>query len=159
MVSSETNDAEGQAMKLIAILFAMGTSLGLAACATSGANDEGKPLPVVVRGNEDVRIDTGGIPPDKQGDVYLVLQQRDASARRCYQDVLNEKKTREFKGSVKVLLSLNTDGTARAVKFMGGTLNNKDVEDCLVATIKEFEFPKLDRAGDIQYEYRFEPQY
>jgi hypothetical protein len=146
-------------MKLIAILFAMGTSLGLAACATSGANDEGKPLPVVVRGNEDVRIDTGGIPPDKQGDVYLVLQQRDASARRCYQDVLNEKKTREFKGSVKVLLSLNTDGTARAVKFMGGTLNNKDVEDCLVATIKEFEFPKLDRAGDIQYEYRFEPQY
>ena len=144
-------------MKLIAILFAMGTSLGLAACATSGANDEGKP--VVVRGSEDIRIDTGGIPPDKQGDIYLVLQQRDASARRCYQDVLNEKKTRDFKGTVKLLLSVSTDGTARAVKIMGGTLNNKDVESCLVETVKQFEFPRLDRAGDIQYEYRFEPQY
>lgn len=144
-------------MKLIAVLFAMGASFALAACATSGSTDERKP--VIVRGNDDMKIDTGGIPPDKQGDIYLVLQQRDASARRCYQDVLNEKKTREFKGTVRILLSLNTDGSARGVRVTGGTLGNKDVEDCLVQTVKEFEFPKLDRAGDIQYEYRFEPQY
>ena len=141
-------------MKLIAILFAMGTCLALSACATSGG-DENRPNPVVVRGGEDIRIDTGGIPPDKQADIYLVLQQRDASARRCYQDVLNEKKTRDFKGTVKILLTLNTNGTARAVKVMGGTLNNKDVENCLIQTIKEFEFP----TGDIQYDYKFEPQY
>ena len=42
---------------------------------------------------------------------------------------------------------------------MGGTLNNKDVENCLVETVKQFEFPKLDRGGDLQYEYTFEPQY
>jgi len=146
-------------MKLIAILFAMGTCFALGACATSGGGDEGKPTPVVVRGSEDIRIDTGGIPPDKQADIYLVLQQRDASARRCYQDVLNEKKTREFKGTVKIMLSLNTNGSARAVKIMGGSLNNKDVETCLIQTIKEFEFPTVDRAGDIQYDYKFEPQY
>jgi hypothetical protein len=45
------------------------------------------------------------------------------------------------------------------VKIVGGSLDNKDVEDCLVQTIKEFEFPKLDRSGDVQYEYKFEPQY
>lgn len=145
-------------MKLIAILFAMGTCLA-GACATSGNGEEGAPLPRVVHGNEDMRIDTGGIPPDKQADIILVLQQRDASARRCYQDELNEKKTRDFKGTVKILLSLDTTGTARAVKIMGGTLNNKDVESCLVQTVKEFEFPKLDRPGDIQYDYKFEPQY
>jgi hypothetical protein len=146
-------------MKLIAILFAMGTCFALGACATSGNGDEGNPTPRVVHGNEDIRIDTGGIPPDKQADIILVLQQRDASARRCYQDELNEKKTREFKGTVKILLSLNTNGSAKAVKIVGGTLNNKGVEACLVQTVKEFEFPKLDRAGDIQYDYKFEPQY
>jgi hypothetical protein len=146
-------------MKLIAILFAMGTCFALGACATSGGGDEGRSTPTVVHGNEDIRIDTGGIPPDKQADIYLVLQQRDASARRCYQDVLNEKKTREFKGTVKILLSLNTNGTASAVRVAGGTLNNKDVENCLIQTVKEFEFPKLDRSGDIQYDYKFEPQY
>jgi hypothetical protein len=141
-------------MKLSAMLVAMGTCLALGACATS----EDRP-PVIVRGGEEIRVDTGGIPPDKQADIYLVLNQRDASARKCYQDVLNEKKTREFKGTVKILLSLNTNGTARAVKIMGGTLNNRDVESCLVETVKQFEFPKLDRGGDLQYEYTFEPQY
>jgi hypothetical protein len=145
-------------MKLIAILFAMGTCFALGACATSGGGEETGPARVV-HGGEDIRIDTGGIPPDKQADIYLVLQQRDASARRCYQDVLNEKKTREFKGTVKILLSLNTNGTASAVRIMGGSLNNKDVEGCLIQTVKEFEFPKLDRGGDIQYDYKFEPQY
>jgi hypothetical protein len=144
-------------MKRNAMLFATGISLALGACAST--NDESRPVPVVVRGNEEIRVDTGGIPPDKQADIYLVLNQRDASARKCYQDVLNEKKTREFKGSVKVLLSLTTSGTARAVRITGGTLNNKDVENCLVETVKQFEFPKLDRGGDIQYEYTFEPQY
>jgi hypothetical protein len=146
-------------MKLIAMLFAMGTCFALGACATSGGGDEGGSTPRVVHGNEDIRIDTGGIPPDKQADIYLVLQQRDASARRCYQDVLNEKKTRQFQGTVKILLSLNTNGTASAVRVTGGTLNNKDVENCLIQTVKEFEFPKLDRGGDIQYDYKFEPQY
>lgn len=144
-------------MKLNAMLFAMGICLALNACATTSGGDQDKP--VVVRGGEDIRVDTGGIPPDKQADVFLVLQQRDASARKCYQDVLNEKHTREFKGTVKILLSLTPAGTAKDVKIMGGTLNNKDVENCLVATVKEFEFPKLDRGGDIQYDYTFEPQY
>jgi pectate lyase len=144
-------------MKLNAMLFAMGVSLAVGACATSGSGDGERVT--VVRGDEDVRVDTGGIPPDKQADIYLVLNQRDASARKCYQDVLNEKKTREFKGTVKVLLTLTTAGTAKAVKITGGTLKNPDVENCLVQTVKEFEFPKLDRGGDIQYEYTFEPQY
>jgi hypothetical protein len=144
-------------MKLNAMLFATGISLALSACATSGGSED-RP-PTVIRGNDDVRIDTGGIPPDKQAEVILVLQQRDASARKCYQDVLNEKHSRDFKGRVTLLLSLTTAGTAKSVKIMGGTLKNKEVEDCLVSTVKEFEFPKLDRGGDIQYDYTFEPQY
>jgi hypothetical protein len=147
-------------MRMNAILFAMGTCLALGACAsTSGAGDDDKPIPVIVRGGDEMTVNTGGIPPDKQADVQLVLQQRDASARRCYQDVLNEKHTREFKGTVKIMLSLNTNGTAKAVKITGGTLNNQDVESCLVQTLKDFEYPKLDRPGDVQYEYKFEPQY
>jgi hypothetical protein len=69
------------------------------------------------------------------------------------------KHTREFKGRVTILLSLNTDGTARAARVMKSTLNSKEVENCLIETVKQFEYPKLDRAGDFQYDYTFEPQY
>jgi pectate lyase len=146
-------------MRMNALLFTMGTCLALGACATSGSTGDDQSVPVLVRGSEDVRMDTSGIPPDKQADIYLVLNQRDASARKCYQDVLNEKHSRDFKGTVKILLTLGTDGSTKAAKVVGGTLKNKDVEDCLIRTVKEFEFPKLDRGGDLQYEYTFEPQY
>jgi TonB family protein len=146
-------------MRLNAILLAMGVTISLTACATSGnKRDEGAP-PVIIRNGEEMQVDTGGLPPDKQADIYLVLNQRDASARKCYQDMLNEKKTRDFKGTVKILMTLNTEGQATSVRVTGGSLNNKEVEDCLVETVKEFEFPKMDRGGDIQYEYTFEPQY
>lgn len=145
-------------MRLDVILLAMGVTVTLTACATSSKRDDGAP-PVIIRNGEEIQVSTGGLPPDKQADIYLVLNQRDASARKCYQDVLNEKKTRDFKGTVKLLMTLNTEGQATSIRVTGGTLNNKDVEDCLVETVKEFEFPKMDRGGDIQYEYTFEPQY
>jgi hypothetical protein len=158
-VFHEPSAAEDHAMRMSTIFFMIGSCLALGACASTGALDDSKPVPILIRGGEEVKLDTSGIPPDKQADIYLVLQQRDSSARKCYQDVLNEKHTREFKGTVKLLLSLNTNGTAKNVRIMGGTLNNKDVESCLIETVREFEFPKLDRSGDMQYEYTFEPQY
>jgi hypothetical protein len=90
-------------MKLIAILFAMGTTLALG-CMRHDRRQTTKasPFPIVVRGNEHDH-DRHRRDPARQASrrASLVLQQRDASARRCYQDVLNEKKTREFKGTDK----------------------------------------------------------
>ena len=57
--------------------------------------------------------ETGGISPDKQAEVQLLLQQRDPSTLRCYQDVLDEKHDRAFKGTVIVLLELEPGRRAR----------------------------------------------
>jgi hypothetical protein len=111
-----------------------------------------------VRDDTQIVIDTGGVPPDKEAEIKLLLQSRDSSARRCYQDVLNEKHTREFKGTVKVIITIDTAGHGRP-RVAGGTLGNQEVADCLLGVLRDFEYPKLDRGGDVQYEYKFEPQY
>ena len=89
----------------------------------------------------------------------LVLQQREVSTRKCYQDVLNEKQRPRLPGHVKVLIALRhrRRGPGRA----GGRrhLNNKEVQDCLVDTIRRFEFPQLAQPGEVQYEFRFRPAY
>jgi hypothetical protein len=121
-------------------------------------------------GEERVRIvrpaeqssEQGGIPPDKQAEIQLVLQQRDPSTLKCYSDVLNDKHDRAFKGSVAVIVTLEPTGeTSKAsdVKIVNSTLNNKEVHDCLIEKIKEFEFPKLDHGGSMQYVYHFQPAY
>ncbi len=112
----------------------------------------------VIKNPESASVEKGGISPDKQADVQLLLQQRDPSTLRCYQDVLDEKHDRAFKGTVIVLLSLEPGGKGSA-KVIGGTLNNKEVSDCLISKLDEFEYPQVEQSGTMQYVYKFEPAY
>lgn len=112
----------------------------------------------VVKNPATASMETGGISPDKQAEVQLLLQQRDPSTLRCYQDVLDEKHDRAFKGTVIVLLSLQPGGKGSA-KVIGGTLNNKEVSDCLISKLDEFEYPQVEQSGTMQYVYKFEPAY
>lgn len=129
--------------------------MGVAGCASSGG---GQQRSTVVRGPEQT-AETGGISPDKQAEIQLLLQQRNPSTLKCYTDVLNEKRDRAFKGTVAVLLTLEPSGQASEVSIVNSTLNNKEVHDCLIDRIKQFEFPQLEHRGTMQYVYHFEPAY
>ena len=112
----------------------------------------------VVKNPAQASVETGGISPDKQAEVQLLLQQRDPSTLRCYQDVLDEKHDRAFKGTVIVLLTISPGGKGSA-KVTGGTLNNKEVSDCVIEKLNEFEYPQVVQTGTMQYVYKFEPAY
>jgi len=134
--------------------FALFSTLALGCADTS----EGGGNVRVVQNPGTASVEKGGISPDKQADVQLLLQQRDPSTLRCYQDVLDEKHDRAFKGTVIVLLSLEPGGKGSA-KVIGGTLNNKEVSDCLISKLNEFEYPQVEQSGTMQYVYKFEPAY
>jgi len=137
---------------------ALGLLVVLPACASSSGSQSNEPQYNVIKPS-DAPPETGGVPPDKENEINLLLQQREPSARKCYQDVLNEKHDRAFQGTVRVLISIQPTGRASEVKVVGGTLTDETVQSCLVQTIKEFEFPQLAQAGEVQYEYRFRPAY
>jgi hypothetical protein len=116
----------------------------------------------VVKNPEERSSGEKGIPPDKEAEVQLLLQQRNPSTLKCYSDVLNEKHDRAFKGTVIVLLSLEPSGgqsKAADVKIIGGTMTDKEVTSCVVDKLKEFDYPEIQAAGTMQYVYRFEPAY
>ena len=150
-IAAVTRKLFGSEIAVLALL----STLTVAACAeTSDSNERS----VRVVKNQEVAAQTGGISPDKEAEVQLLLQQRDPSTLRCYQDVLDEKHDRAFKGTVIVLLELTPAGKATA-KVTGGTLNNKEVSDCLVEKLNDFEYPQVAQKGTMQYVYRFEPAY
>src|SRR5450755_3442331 len=135
----------------------LGAQLATLALVCADATETGEPRVRVVK-NADTTAEVGGISPDKEAEVQLLLQQRDPSTLRCYQDVLDEKHDRAFKGTVIVLLELTPAGKASA-QVTGGTLNNKEVSDCLVEKLNDFEYPQVPQTGTMQYVYRFEPAY
>jgi len=140
----------------LAVLFAV-TSTG---CAEGSAGGGGGVN--VVKNPEPSSSPTSGIPPDKEAEVQLLLQQRNPSTLKCYSDVLNEKHDRAFKGTVIVLLSLEPSGgqsKAADVKVIGGTMTDKEVTSCVIDKLKEFDYPEISAKGTMQYVYRFEPAY
>jgi hypothetical protein len=141
-------------MRLVHLLVYAGLLLG-AACAQTAS---GEPRVTVLKGQEH-QAATGGISPDKEAEVQLVLQNREVSTSKCYKDVLAEKHDRAFQGTMKVLIALGTAGAATDVRVVGGTLNDGEVASCLVDTLKRFEYPKLEQAGEVQYEFLFRPAY
>ena len=141
----------GLAWALVGAIAVLGAS-----CSTTS---EGQGENVQVVPNAEQKAETGGIPPDKQAEIQLVLQQRDPSTLKCYTDVLNDKHDRAFKGNVAVMLTLEPSGKASDVSIVNSTLNNKEVHDCLVEKIKDFDFPQLEHKGSMQYVYHFEPAY
>jgi len=141
----------------------LGLSLAVAAFSmmSAGCAEEtatGEPRVRVVK-NQEVAAETGGIPPDKQADIQLVLQQREPSVRKCYNDVLNDgSHDRSFKGTVQVLLTVQPSGKASA-KVVGGSLTNNEVTSCVAEKLADFEYPQIPNEGTMQYTYKFEPAY
>ena len=139
----------------LAVLFAVTSG-----CAEGSAGGGGGVN--VVKNPEPSSSPTSGIPPDKEAEVQLLLQQRNPSTLKCYSDVLNEKHDRAFKGTVIVLLSLEPSGgqsKAAEVKVIGGTMTDKEVTSCVIEKLKDFDYPEIQAAGTMQYVYRFEPAY
>ena len=139
----------------LAVLFAVTSG-----CAEGSAGGGGGVN--VVKNPEPSSSPTSGIPPDKEAEVQLLLQQRNPSTLKCYSDVLNEKHDRAFKGMLIVLLSLEPSGgqsKAVDVKVIGGTMTDKEVTGCVIEKLKDFEYPELSQSGTMQYVYKFEPAY
>jgi hypothetical protein len=139
----------------IALLAGLVTAAA-AGCAEDSASDHQH---VRVVKNPESSPPIGGIPPDKEAEIQLLLQQRNPSTLKCYSDVLNEKHTREFKGTVIVVLTLEPGGKASHVEVIGGTMTDKEVTDCVVEKLKDFDYPEVPSKGSMQYVYRFEPAY
>lgn len=141
---------------LIGMTSALVLGAGIFGCATTSSGDDER---VRVVRTEDKAAETGGIPPDKQAEIQLLLQQRNPSTLKCYNDVLAEKHDRAFKGHVAVMITLTPSGQASDVGIVSSNLNSKEVTDCLISKLKDFEYPTLEHGGSMQYVYHFEPAY
>ena len=132
-------------------------SMAAGACATSDSS-QGEPRYRIVK-NDTGPVAQQGIPPDIQSDILMMLQQRQPTAQKCYQDVLNEKNDRGFQGSVKIVIALATGGAPPKVRIDQSTLHSPEVERCLVEKIQGFDFPPIEQGGELQHEYLFRPAY
>ena len=138
------------------VALGFGACLALVACAGQKSGSE-EPRYTIIKGQEGP-LRQSGLSADKQAEVQMVLQQREATTRKCYQDRLNQLQDRTFAGTVEVLIILRP-GSATATRVIKSTLNSPEVEQCLAQKIADFEFPQVEQEGEVPYTYSFRPAY
>ena len=141
---------------LAKVAMVFGVCLMLGACAGEKPTAR-EPRYTILKGN-DGPLKQSGLSADKQAEVQEVLQNREATTRKCYQDRLNELQDRNFAGSVEVLITLRP-GAPASTRILNSTLKSPEVEQCLAAKIADFEFPAVEQEGEVPYTYSFRPAY
>ena len=131
----------------------------LAACGgRKDANDPGdvEELPPA---EPEPESDDSFISPEKYDEINLEFKKKRVIVKRCYDRAVEQEKISiKAKGSVTVGLSITPNGQPTKVHVAKSTLNNKDVENCVVETIQGWELPPPGDVCEFSFTYEFEPE-
>lgn len=122
----------------------------LAPAASSAAPADkapGKTAPGVVPGTAEVK---GGL--DKEL-IRRVVRRHLGEVNACYSKELARNPA--LQGRVMVQFIIAASGSVKEAKTQSSTLGSPAVEDCIVAALKSWEFPKPSPSGDVVVTYPF----
>ena len=109
-------------------------------------------------GGERVERASGGeiVPPEKMDEINRNLERKRPAMSRCLTMAVDSKELpKNSAGKVTVELVIE-GGKAASVKIVRATLESKMLHDCVIAKIREIEFPQLPKPYETSYTYGFE---
>lgn len=116
-----------------------------------GGEDSGNPC-----GGEDPCA--GGMcPPEVLDAIQQSLLRRRTAAARCLTDAVKAGKAeRNARGAVALSFVIGTNGKAREVKVVKSSIQNAEVEQCVVSKVEEIDFGDVPIDLDWSHTYAFE---
>jgi len=99
----------------------------------------------------------GMVPPEKMDEVNRALQRKQPIMSHCLAlAVDNGELPKNSRGKVTLEIVISPAGRADSVKVVRATLDSKSLNECLIAHVKEIQFPELPRAYETSFTYGFE---
>jgi hypothetical protein len=97
------------------------------------------------------------VPPEKMDEINRNLARKRQVMSRCLSLAIDNKELpRNSKGKVTVELVIAPNGKADDVKIVRASVESAMLNDCVIARIKEIQFPELPRPYVTSYTYGFE---
>lgn len=112
-------------------------------------------------------VDTGGeveeepvdnvVPPDRMDEIKSYLDRKRNAAARCLADAINTGKVpKNAHGHVALEFTIGTDGRAEGLKVRESSIENADVEACVMEKVQAIEFGALPQPLEWSYTFAFE---
>lgn len=103
--------------------------------------------------------DDGGdlVPPERMDEITSMLNRKRTAAARCLADAVNAGKIgKNAHGHVAVEFVIGTDGHATGLRVAETSIDNEDVEACVMKKIEEIDFGPLPKSLEWSYAFAFE---
>ncbi len=107
--------------------------------------------------NDDDTDRSGGmVPPEKMDEIKKDLDRKGQLISNCLAVAVDNKEVpRNSHGKVTLELVIRS-GRAENIKVVNATLESKSLTDCVIAHVKEIEFPSLGKPYETSHTYSFE---
>jgi hypothetical protein len=135
---------------------AAGLAIGLVAACGGGTSSDTTPATIPAAAPS---ADQSGemVPPEKMDEINRNLARKRQVMSRCLSLAIDNKELpRNSKGKVTVELVIAPNGKADEVKIVRASVESPMLNDCVIARIKEIQFPELPRPYVTSYTYGFE---
>jgi hypothetical protein len=97
------------------------------------------------------------IPPEAMDEINRSLERKRRIVSHCLaQAVDNKELPKNSAGKVTLEIVISPAGKAETVKVIRATLDSQSLNDCVIARVKEIQFPELPRPYETSYTYGFE---
>ena len=97
------------------------------------------------------------VPPEKMDEIQVRLDRKRPVAARCLSDaVTHGKAPKNSRGKIALAFVVSPEGKAKDVKITNSSLDNDEVEQCVVSKVYEISFPELPRPLEWSYTFSIE---
>ena len=97
------------------------------------------------------------VPPEKMDQINRSLERKRPIVSRCLAIAVDNKELpKNSAGKITLEIVISPAGKADSVKVVRATLDSKTLTDCVIAHVREIQFPELPRPYETSYTYGFE---
>jgi TonB family protein len=119
--------------------FAAAAVLVFCACATDKGSQRTTADPE--REERETARQMAAITPEQHDAIERLFARKAAALHRCWSDEYERNRDRKVEGDVTVQLHIKPDGRPSGVRVLKSSINNENIEKCVISTVTEWDFP------------------
>ena len=83
-----------------------------------------------------------GVTPEQNDAIDALFKRKAQELQSCWQDEYEKNHDRKLEGNITVGLTVTPSGRPQNVRILQSSMNNKDVEGCIVKAVAAWGFPE-----------------
>lgn len=136
---------------------ALSVAVALVACGGGKKHEDTSPGPA----GDDIAKPEGNdgavVPPDTMDEIQRSFDRRRTAVSRCLSMAVDAKELpKASHGKVTLAVTVEPGGKAGEVKVIRASLESKSLEECVIARVREIQFPSVPQPFPTTYTYGFE---